>query len=80
MSWPMRAELRDGQQATGISHGHWLYVMETIEWLRCYFTYKVGYVICDPSLGPEAAQREMEAGFAARQLGSCHPNHPYPSI
>lgn len=28
----------------------------------CYFTYKVGYVICDTSLGPEAAQREMEAG------------------
>lgn len=29
---------------------------------RCYFTYKVGYVICDTTLGPEAAQREMEAG------------------
>eukprot|EP00434_Breviolum_minutum_P002188 symbB.v1.2.001926.t1/scaffold55.1/size374282/8 len=28
----------------------------------CYFTYKVGYVICDTTLGPEAAQREMEAG------------------
>ena len=29
---------------------------------RCYFTYKVGYVICDTTLGPEAAQREMEVG------------------
>ena len=28
--------------------------------LRCYFTYRVGYVICDTSLGPEAAQQEME--------------------
>ncbi|CAK9028845.1 unnamed protein product [Durusdinium trenchii] len=28
----------------------------------CYFTYRVGYVICDASLGPEAAQKEMEAG------------------
>ncbi|CAJ1349188.1 unnamed protein product [Effrenium voratum] len=28
----------------------------------CYFTYRIGYVICDTSLGPEEAQREMEAG------------------
>lgn len=28
--------------------------------MRCYFTYRVGYVICDASLGPEAAQKEME--------------------
>ncbi|CAE7631783.1 unnamed protein product [Symbiodinium sp. CCMP2456] len=28
----------------------------------CYFTYRVGYVICDTSLGPAEAQKEMEAG------------------
>lgn len=28
----------------------------------CYFTYRVGYIICDTGLGPEEAQREMEAG------------------
>ena len=28
----------------------------------CYFTYRVGYVICDVSLGPAEAQKEMEAG------------------
>ena len=28
---------------------------------RCYFTYRVGYVICDTSLGLAEAQKEMEA-------------------
>ena len=27
---------------------------------RCYITYRVGYVICDTSLGPAEAQKEME--------------------
>eukprot|EP00928_Gymnodinium_smaydae_P040678 TRINITY_DN27568_c0_g1_i1.p1 TRINITY_DN27568_c0_g1~~TRINITY_DN27568_c0_g1_i1.p1 ORF type:complete len:479 (+),score=37.55 TRINITY_DN27568_c0_g1_i1:26-1438(+) len=28
----------------------------------CYFTYRVGYVICDSGLSPEDAQHDMEAG------------------
>ena len=46
------------------SHYTLILTILTILTSRCYFTYKVGYVICDTSLGPEAAQREMEVGVA----------------
>ena len=39
---------------------------------RCYFTYRVGYVICDVSLGPDEAQKEMEASMPVGIIAAHH--------